>query len=195
MPRRITLSLYTLALMLAVVTVVASGFGALRLPLSLLWHDGDDALRQIWFNIRLPRVLLALVIGGSLALSGCVMQGLFRNPLADPGLLGISSGAALAVALWVVLPLTLPPLIMLYAPMLAAFIGALIATVVTCSADSGTVRSPGCCWSASPLMRYVARRWACCRGSAMTPSYASSRYGEWAALARRSGQRCWRSPL
>ncbi|WP_329600848.1 iron ABC transporter permease [Citrobacter koseri] len=130
MPRRITLSLYTLALMLAVVTVVASGFGALRLPLSLLWHDGDDTLRQIWFNIRLPRVLLALVIGGSLALAGCVMQGLFRNPLADPGLLGISSGAALAVALWVVLPLTLPPLIMLYAPMLAAFIGALIATVV-----------------------------------------------------------------
>lgn len=130
MPRRITLSLYTLALMLAVVTVVASGFGALHLPLSLLWHDGDDALRQIWFNIRLPRVLLALVIGGSLALAGCVMQGLFRNPLADPGLLGISSGAALAVALWVVLPLTLPPLIMLYAPMLAAFIGALIATVV-----------------------------------------------------------------
>ena len=70
MPRRITLSLYTLALMLAVVTVVASGFGALRLPLSLLWHDGDDALRLIWFNIRLPRVLLALVIGGSLSLDG-----------------------------------------------------------------------------------------------------------------------------
>jgi iron complex transport system permease protein len=38
------------------------------------------------------------VIGGSLALAGCVMQGLFRNPLADPGLLGISSGAAFAVA-------------------------------------------------------------------------------------------------
>ena len=49
--------------------------------------------------------------------------GLFRNPLADPGLLGISSGAALAVALWVVLPLALPALVMLYAPMLAAFLG------------------------------------------------------------------------
>ncbi|MCV4594414.1 iron ABC transporter permease, partial [Escherichia coli] len=46
----------------------------------------------------LPRVLLALLVGAALALSGCVMQGLFRNPLADPGLLGISSGAALAVA-------------------------------------------------------------------------------------------------
>lgn len=130
MPQRITLSLCSLALILAVVTVAASGFGALRLPLSLLWQGGDETLRQIWLTIRLPRVLLALVIGGSLALAGCVMQGLFRNPLADPGLLGISSGAALAVALWVVLPLTLPPLLMLYAPMLAAFLGALAATVV-----------------------------------------------------------------
>lgn len=130
MSRRITLSLITLALLLAVGTLAASGFGALRLPLSLLWNNSDDALRQIWFTIRLPRVLLALVVGGSLALAGCVMQGLFRNPLADPGLLGISSGAALAVALWVVLPLALPPLIMLYAPMLAAFFGALAATVV-----------------------------------------------------------------
>ncbi len=130
MSRRITLSLITLALMLAVGTLAASGFGALRLPLSLLWNHSDETLRQIWFTIRLPRVLLALVVGGSLALAGCVMQGLFRNPLADPGLLGISSGAALAVALWVVLPLTLPPLIMLYAPMLAAFFGALAATVV-----------------------------------------------------------------
>ncbi|MEG1421535.1 MAG: iron ABC transporter permease [Citrobacter sp.] len=130
MSRNITCSLWMLAATLVVMTVVATGFGALRLPVSLFWRDGDDALRQIWFTIRLPRVLLALVIGGSLALAGCVMQGLFRNPLADPGLLGISSGAACAVALWVVLPVTLPALLMLYAPMLAAFLGALAATVV-----------------------------------------------------------------
>ncbi|MGF6268834.1 iron complex transport system permease protein [Lelliottia nimipressuralis] len=130
MPRRITLSLWGLALTLALMTLLATGFGALRLPLTLLWNGTDDALRQIWFTIRLPRVLLALVIGGSLALAGCVMQGLFRNPLADPGLLGISSGAACAVALWVVLPVTLPALLMLYAPMLVAFLGALAATLV-----------------------------------------------------------------
>ncbi|WP_213134907.1 FecCD family ABC transporter permease [Citrobacter sp. FP75] len=130
MSRRITCSLWMLAAMLVVMTMVATGFGALRLPVSLFWRDTDDALRQIWLTIRLPRVLLALVIGGSLALAGCVMQGLFRNPLADPGLLGISSGAACAVALWVVLPVTLPALLMLYAPMLAAFLGALAATVV-----------------------------------------------------------------
>ena len=130
MARRITLSLSMLGVALLVMTLLATGFGALRLPVSLLWNTSDEALRQIWFTIRLPRVLLALVIGGSLALAGCVMQGLFRNPLADPGLLGISSGAALAVALWVVIPLSLPALVMLYAPMLAAFLGALAATVV-----------------------------------------------------------------
>ena len=125
MSRRITLSLWLLA---GLLTVMATGFGALHLPVNVLWSGSDETLRQIWLTIRLPRVLLALVIGGSLALAGCVMQGLFRNPLADPGLLGISSGAALAVALWVVLPLSLPALVMLYAPMLAAFLGALAAT-------------------------------------------------------------------
>ncbi|WP_431641912.1 FecCD family ABC transporter permease [Enterobacter mori] len=129
MSRRVTVSLWLLAALLSLLTFMATGFGALRLPVSLLWNGSDEALLQIWLTIRLPRVLLALVIGGSLALAGCVMQGLFRNPLADPGLLGISSGAALAVALWVVLPLSLPALVMLYAPMLAAFLGALAATV------------------------------------------------------------------
>ena len=129
MSRRVTVSLWLLAALLSLLTFTATGFGALHLPVSLLWNGSDEALRQIWLTIRLPRVLLALVIGGSLALAGCVMQGLFRNPLADPGLLGISSGAALAVALWVVLPLSLPALVMLYAPMLAAFLGALAATV------------------------------------------------------------------
>ena len=129
MSRRVTVSLWLLAALLSLLTFTATSFGALRLPVSLMWDGSDEALRQIWLTIRLPRVLLALVIGGSLALAGCVMQGLFRNPLADPGLLGISSGAALAVALWVVLPLSLPALVMLYAPMLAAFLGALAATV------------------------------------------------------------------
>lgn len=130
MTRRIALSLWMLAFSLALMTLLATGFGALRLPVTLLWSGHDETLRQIWLTIRLPRVLLALVIGGSLALAGCVMQGLFRNPLADPGLLGISSGAACAVALWVVLPFSLPALLMLYAPMLAAFAGALAATLV-----------------------------------------------------------------
>lgn len=129
MTARVCFSLWSLLALLLMLTLCATAFGALKLPLDLLWR-GDTALRQIWFTIRLPRVLLALTVGGSLALAGCVMQGLFRNPLADPGLLGISSGAALAVSLWVVLPLSLPVVLVLYAPMLAAFMGSLAVTLL-----------------------------------------------------------------
>ena len=128
MSRAVCRNLWLLGLLLAALTLLATTFGAMRISLTGLW--ADEWLRQIWLTIRLPRVLLALLVGASLALAGCVMQGLFRNPLADPGLLGISSGAALAVAFWLVLPLSLPAIIMLYAPMLAAFLGSLAVMVV-----------------------------------------------------------------
>lgn len=123
--------LLLLALVLLGLAALAVNIGAMHLSLVSLWQRPfDTALWHIWWNIRLPRVLLAVIIGAALALSGGVMQGLFRNPLADPGLLGISSGAALAVALSVALSLELPPLPTLYAPMLAAFIGSLAITLI-----------------------------------------------------------------
>lgn len=126
MTRRAVLAkLWGMSLLLLGLTLLATTQGAMQLPVFRLWQGSDDALRQIWLTIRLPRVLLALLVGGALALSGCVMQGLFRNPLADPGLLGVSSGAALAVACWLVLPFSVPAVVALYAPMLAAFIGSL----------------------------------------------------------------------
>lgn len=129
---RSTLSrhLWLMTLLLVSLTLFATTLGAMPLPLASLWPPGDEVLRHIWLTIRLPRVLLALLVGAALALSGCVMQGLFRNPLADPGLLGVSSGAALAVACWLVLPLSVPALVALYAPMLAAFIGSIAIMVV-----------------------------------------------------------------
>ncbi|MGC0103906.1 iron ABC transporter, partial [Enterobacter asburiae] len=63
MSRRIALSLWMLTAILTVMTLAATGVGALRLPISLLWNGTDEALRQIWLTIRLPRVLLALAIG------------------------------------------------------------------------------------------------------------------------------------
>ncbi len=122
--------LLLMTLLLVFLTLFATTLGAMRLPLVNLLPSGDEMLRHIWLSIRLPRVLLALLVGAALALSGCVMQGLFRNPLADPGLLGISSGAALAVASWLVLPFSATGLIALYMPMLAAFIGSLAVMVV-----------------------------------------------------------------
>ncbi len=62
-----------------------------------------EQLMQIVMQLRAPRVLLALAIGANLALCGAVIQGMFRNPLADPGLIGISSGASLGAVLMIVL--------------------------------------------------------------------------------------------
>jgi len=130
MNRHASRTLWGLVLLLLGLTGLASTQGAMQLPLASLWQVGDEALRQIWLTVRLPRVVLALLVGAALALSGCVMQGLFRNPLADPGLLGISGGASLTVACWLVLPITVSPLVALYAPMLAAFIGSLAVMIV-----------------------------------------------------------------
>ncbi len=63
-------------------------------------YQGNESLHQtvVW-DIRLPRVVLALLVGGSLGLAGAAMQGLLRNPLAEPGILGVSSGAALGAVI------------------------------------------------------------------------------------------------
>lgn len=128
--RRISLWLTLMASLLLVMTVVAATQGAIAIPLRALWRaHADTMLWQVWLNIRLPRVIMALLIGAALAVSGAVMQGLFRNPLADPGLLGISSGAGLAVALAIVIPISLPPVLALWLPVAAAFVGSLIITL------------------------------------------------------------------
>jgi iron complex transport system permease protein len=98
----------------------------------------DDALsmrdRIIIFDIRMPRAILGFLVGGSLAVSGAVMQGLFRNPLADPGLVGVSSGAGLGAVVMIVLgggfvaPLYV--LLGIYALPFAAFAGGLATTLL-----------------------------------------------------------------
>lgn len=73
--------------------------GSAMLSLSDIW-DGSDLSQRIVYELRLPRVLLVMLSGGLLAISGAVVQALFRNPLADPGLIGVSGGAALAAVAW-----------------------------------------------------------------------------------------------
>lgn len=93
------------------------------------------ALREavIVLDIRLPRTVLGLMVGAAIALGGALMQGIFRNPLADPGLIGISGGAALAAVMWIVLGAQLvrflPQALADVGLPLAAFAGALLATV------------------------------------------------------------------
>jgi iron complex transport system permease protein len=68
---------------------------AQQIGLGTPWAFGDTE-RLVVLDIRLPRILLGALVGGGLGVSGALMQGLFRNPLADPGLVGASTGAALA---------------------------------------------------------------------------------------------------
>jgi iron complex transport system permease protein len=80
---------------LAAVAVLAFVASLLVGPAGIGFPVGGDAARVIFWEIRLPRALLGALVGGALGLSGAVLQGYLRNPLAEPGLLGISGGAAL----------------------------------------------------------------------------------------------------
>ncbi|WP_392561164.1 iron ABC transporter permease [Orbus sturtevantii] len=120
-----------LAVLLISSALISINLGALSLSFkTLLVLPFDDPLWDIWFNIRLPRVLLAVIVGIALATSGVVMQGVFRNPLADAGLLGISSGAALCVGIIIMLPIPLPSFLSVYSQMVAAFIGGLVICLI-----------------------------------------------------------------
>ncbi|SIT69927.1 FecCD family ABC transporter permease [Edaphobacillus lindanitolerans] len=87
---------YTLAsaVLLAAIWFGVS-IGTVNVPLRVLWDPGaNETAANILWNIRLPRVVLAGLVGGSLAMAGAAFQGLLKNPLADPYTLGVSSGAS-----------------------------------------------------------------------------------------------------
>ena len=84
--------------------IVACITGSINISLRGLFNSSLDELsRVVLVEIRLPRVILAGLVGASLGISGAALQGLFRNPLADPGLIGVSAGAALGATLVIVL--------------------------------------------------------------------------------------------
>ena len=125
------MSIAILLILFTIITLISVNSGPLALSFSTLWDRSfDDIEWQIWLDIRLPRVLLAILVGGALAISGTIMQGLFRNSLADPGLLGISSGAALMVAIVIILPFSFLSVFSFYSHIIAAFIGGLIVAMI-----------------------------------------------------------------
>ncbi|MCG8433649.1 MAG: iron ABC transporter permease [Gammaproteobacteria bacterium] len=131
---------------LLVVTIMSLGTGAFAIPptkvvaifLSKLGVDTpwafDPRDEAVLLSIRLPRVVLGLCVGAVLAVGGAAMQGLFRNPLAEPGLVGISSGGALAAVTYIVfgwtivgsVAVTLRP----YLLPIVAFSGSFVTTVL-----------------------------------------------------------------
>ena len=91
-------------------------------------RDGEAVEYNIIWKIRLPRILMAALLGGALSLSGFLLQTFFSNPIAGPFVLGISSGAKMAVALTMIVFLKYIGTFSSYTLVMAAFIGALIST-------------------------------------------------------------------
>lgn len=123
-------------LMLASLGIIFLGAiwqGAMEINWSHIFHKESIEHYIIW-HVRLPRILAALLIGGGLAISGAVMQGLFRNPLVEPGIIGVSGGAALFAAGTIVLGAKIAPKVFAllgdYALPMAACLGGWLVTSI-----------------------------------------------------------------
>tara|TARA_B100000401_G_scaffold431198_1_gene366932 strand:- start:2380 stop:3405 length:1026 start_codon:yes stop_codon:yes gene_type:complete len=91
--------LFFLFILLLLVLLISFSLGSYSFPvLSILIGNTSAIETTIFSEIRVPRVILAAIVGASLSVSGACLQGLFRNPLADPGLIGVSAGAALGAS-------------------------------------------------------------------------------------------------
>ncbi len=139
----------TLALLLLVAALAAVAAGPVTLSPSeigdVLAGRGDPVARAIILDVRLPRVVLGLLVGASLGLSGGVLQGTLRNPLAEPYLLGVSGGAAVGAVAVVSLGLSTPAVVSL-----AAFAGALLSVALV----MGVARAAR--WRADPRVLLMA---------------------------------------
>ncbi|MEA5532771.1 iron ABC transporter permease [Crocosphaera sp. XPORK-15E] len=125
---RIALTIALLSLGLILIFALSLSFGAVSLSLSQLWQallrQGEPINQTILWQLRLPRVLAAMVVGAALGTSGTLLQGMLRNPLAEPFLLGISAGAGLVVVGMVTLGVW-----QAWIPF-AAWVGALLTTLL-----------------------------------------------------------------
>nr|WP_107841869.1 iron ABC transporter permease [Metasolibacillus meyeri] len=103
---------YIISIALLLVSIwLGIAVGSVNIPLSTLWNkEADPTAYSILWNIRMPRVMLAALVGASLAIAGAAFQGLLKNPLADPYTLGISSGASVGAVATIYFSFSLPML-------------------------------------------------------------------------------------
>ncbi len=121
---------FIVSLLLILPILVLSLFiGPVNLSFSDTWSDDLLTQRVLW-ELRFPRLLVVSLAGALLALAGAVVQSLFRNPLADPGLIGVSAGAALAAVAWQVFAIQFSSGSLGYIGMpFAAFLGGMLVTL------------------------------------------------------------------
>ena len=149
-----TIHIFILMIALAAVIIVSTGMGYIKIPVvavvriiltqisgQLSWIEGlDNLFPVVVIDVRLPRILCAAIVGGGLAISGVVFQGILLNPLADPYTLGVSAGAAFGASLALLLNIGL---LGSYSVPLFAFFGAVVTLlfVIYLSSSSGGVSS------------------------------------------------------
>jgi iron complex transport system permease protein len=121
--------LLLLAVTAAIVLAGTPFVGMERIPFSTLLHHGDDAAARIFWQLRLPRVVMAFLAGAGLAAGGLAFQAVFRNALAEPFTLGVASGAALGASAYIHLGLPFS-LLWISGSSWFAFAGALLAVVL-----------------------------------------------------------------
>lgn len=103
--------------------------GSVDVPFSTLWDDTNESLYNILWTIRMPRVLLAGLVGASLAIAGAAFQGLLKNPLADPYTLGVSSGASVGAVATIFFSISIPFISNFTLPIIG-MVGALLTMVI-----------------------------------------------------------------
>ncbi len=130
---RYTMVFITMAILFFIIVVLNINTGNVHISVAkilkiLFLRDGEAVEYNIIWKIRLPRILMAALLGGALSLSGFLLQTFFSNPIAGPFVLGISSGAKMAVAMTMIVFLKYIGTFSSYTLVMAAFIGALIST-------------------------------------------------------------------
>lgn len=124
-----SLAIIILLMLFIVTTLISIGTGSVNIPIAEviehLFTVNDSINRAIIVDIRLPRVLIGILVGASLAVAGALLQAVMQNPLADPGIIGVSSGASLsAIFIMLIFPAYT------YLVPIAAFVGGMIATFI-----------------------------------------------------------------
>ena len=130
MPLKKKLLLFSLLALLLIGSLMSLKIGSVAVPISDIWEilsnrPSENPTHEYIVNSRLNRTLVALLAGGALSVAGLILQVFFRNPLAGPGVLGISSGASLGVAVVVLGGLSLGQVSGYTLTLLAGFIGAI----------------------------------------------------------------------